>query len=105
MFTRTSVRNVVLSLVVYGLIVCLWAGFQANELMSRAQCCGLYGYYETHYYPFPSMSSSKLSHWGGGPAKVNPIGVLLNILIPLMIASIAWILSRHPNSQSDVLSD
>jgi len=104
-FTRTLIRNVVFSLVVYGLVVCLWAGLQEGELDSRAKCCGLYGDYGMHYYPFPSMFSSELSHWGGGPTRVNTIGVLLNMLTPLIVALIALVLSRRSNLHGDVLAD
>ena len=105
MFTKTSIRNVVFSLAAYGLVVYLWAGLQESELYSRAKCCGLYGDYGMHYYPFPSMFSSELSHWGGGPTRVNTIGVLLNILMPLIVASITLVLSRRFNLHSDMPTD
>lgn len=97
MFSRTSIRNVVLSLAVYGFLVWVWADIQASELHSRAVCCGLYGDYAMHWYPFPSIFSSELSHWGGGPTRVNAVGVVLNIFTPLIIALVVLVLSRRSN--------
>jgi hypothetical protein len=100
-FSRTSVRNVVLSLAVYGVLVWVWADIQESELHSRAICCGLYGDYEMHWYLFPSMFSSELSHWGGGPTRLNTVGVILNILTPLIIALVVFVLSRRSSLHDD----
>ncbi len=101
MFSKTSIRNMFRSLAVYGVLIWIWAGIQEGDLHSRAICCGLYGDYGLHWYPFPSMFSSELSHWGGGPTRVNTVGVVLNILAPLIIALIVLIFSRRSNLHKD----
>jgi hypothetical protein len=71
------------ALLLYGILVALWAHAQAGELASRAVCCGLYGDYGLMHLPFPLILSSELSHWGGGPTRLNPWGLLLDLALPV----------------------
>ncbi len=79
-------------LLLYGVLVALWAHSEAIELASRAECCGLYGDYGLLHFPFPMVFSSELSHWGGGPTRLNPWGILLNLALPLGLVFIL----NHP---------
>jgi|GEM_PF-5171870 len=72
-------------LMIYAIFVISIFMFNENELHDRAICCGLYNYYYRYYLPFPTIKSSVLSHWGGGPTKYLSYNIAGNIAIPVVI--------------------
>ena len=64
------------------------------ELHDKATCCGLYGYYERYFLPFPTIKSSALSHWGGGPTKLLYFNIVENIMIPLVIFFVPQLVTK-----------
>ena len=82
--------RIVTALFLYAIFLLFWSA-QHGDILSRAECCGLYGDYGMYYFPFPSMFSSELSHWRGGPTRINIIGVVLNIILPIFSSIIVFV--------------
>lgn len=91
---NTRTKTLTITLVAYCILIVGWAWLNEAELMDRAICCGLYGDYQRYYLPFPIITTSELSHWGGGPTRINLVEILLNVFIPLTIGFVAIALSR-----------
>ena len=81
-------------LVVYVIFISFILISNEIELHDQATCCGLYGYYKRYFLPFPSIESSALSDWGGGPTKLLFLNILGNTIIPIIIFLIPQLIAK-----------
>ena len=101
-FSKRTIGIIIIGLLVYLIIILLWARIWHWDYYFTKQCCGSYLEHKMYYLPFPTMVDPV---WGDGSKEIYWIGVILNSLLVLVIIAFSIARARKIYTVADILVD